>query len=280
MTGTPMVDEVGATWLDRDLVRVTGPDAETFLQGQLSQEVSPGPSRFTLVLQPQGKVDAWARLSSAADGDGFVLDIEGGWGERLLERLDRFLIRVKVELRLDEGVRMLAIRGPSSRDIATGAAFASEHSWHRWHAVDVVGATESPDGLPLVDRDAYEVARVRMGFPAMGAELDEKTIPAEVPGLVESSVSFTKGCYTGQELVARIDSRGGNVPRRLRVLELSGPVREGADVVHDGKVVGAITSTAGSFALAFIGRGVASPADVTVRSDAGSAIAVVREVDA
>jgi len=68
---------------------------------------------------------------------------------------------------------------------------------------------------------------VEAGFPRHGRELDDRTIPAEA-GLVEACVSFTKGCYTGQELVARIDSRGSNVPRRLRGLLLSGPARAGA----------------------------------------------------
>ena len=76
----------------------------------------------------------------------------------------------------------------------------------------------------------------------MAAELDERTIPAEA-GLVEASVSFTKGCYTGQELVARIDSRGSNVPRHLRAILLSGPARAGARLYRQsGGVGGARTS--------------------------------------
>jgi folate-binding protein YgfZ len=77
-----------------------------------------------------------------------------------------------------------------------------------------------------VSQDDYEAVRIEAGFPRHGAELDERTIPAEA-GLVEASVSFTKGCYTGQELVARIDSRGSNVPRHLRGLLLSGPAAPG-----------------------------------------------------
>src|SRR5271157_4775990 len=87
-----------------------------------------------------------------------------------------------------------------------------------------------PFGATPVDAAAYEAVRVEAGFPRHGDELDERTIPAEA-GLVEASVSFTKGCYTGQELVARIDSRGSNVPRRLRGLLLSGPAEAGARLV-------------------------------------------------
>ncbi len=85
----------------------------------------------------------------------------------------------------------------------------------------------------------------------------------------DRSVSFTKGCYTGQELVARIDSRGGNVPRHLRVVRIEGEVRLGATVEHDGKSVGSLTSVApddrGTIALAILARSVEPPADVVVR---------------
>ena len=121
--------------------------------------------------------------------------------------------------------------------------------------------------------EEYQVKRIRSRWPAMGRELTEKTIPAEIAGLVEMSVSFTKGCYTGQELVARIDSRGGNVPRPLRFIEIDigdaqqtvgdaqqgahhpshhssylqscvGKVTAGDEVVVEDSVVGRITSAA------------------------------------
>ena len=95
--------------------------------------------------------------------------------------------------------------------------------WGGLAGYDLLGADPvAPDGAVAVSQDDYEAARIEAGFPRHGAELDERTIPAEA-GLVEASVSFTKGCYTGQELVARIDSRGSNVPRHLRGLLLSRP---------------------------------------------------------
>ena len=115
----------------------------------------------------------------------------------------------------------------------------------------------------------------------MGRELDEGTIPAEA-GVVDMSVSFTKGCYTGQELVARIDSRGGNVPRRLRgVVVGEGPAPVGAAVMADGKEAGRLTSVAYSpglgatVALAYIRRAVEPPAEVVVEWDGGSSPARV-----
>ena len=124
--------------------------------------------------------------------------------------------------------------------------------------------------------------RIEAGIPVMGRELDENTIPAEA-GVVDMSVSFTKGCYTGQELVARIDSRGGNVPRRLRGVILGDgtvpPV--GATVQSESKEVGRVTSAAFSprfdapVALAYVRRAVEVPAEVVVEWDGGSSPARV-----
>jgi folate-binding protein YgfZ len=119
----------------------------------------------------------------------------------------------------------------------------------------------------------------------MGKEIDEKTIPAET-GVVDRAVSFTKGCFTGQELVARIDARGGNVPRHLRGIVVGTNVvpPAGATVTADGKDVGALTSVAESLerrapvALAYVRRAVEPPADVTVAWDGGSAPARVEEL--
>ena len=98
----------------------------------------------------------------------------------------------------------------------------------------------------------------------MGAELTDKTIPAEA-GIVERSVSFTKGCYTGQELVARIDSRGGNVPRHLRGVSAEEPLTPGAAILVDGDDVGALTSVSGTIGLGYVRRSVSDlPVDAQV----------------
>ena len=120
----------------------------------------------------------------------------------------------------------------------------ADATWGDVSGVDLFGPNLAvPDGVRVLDADEYERARILAGIPKMGAELTERTIPAET-GLVEGTVSFTKGCYTGQELVARIDSRGSHVPRRLRGLRFSGPVEAGAELSLDGRTVGAVTSVA------------------------------------
>ena len=101
-------------------------------------------------------------------------------------------------------------------------------AWPGLAGVDLIGpAPAVPDGWPVMaGRPSTRPSASRAGIPRMGAELTDKTIPGET-GLIEQTVSFTKGCYTGQELVARIDSRGGHVPRRLRRLVPAGPRRAG-----------------------------------------------------
>ena len=137
--------------------------------------------------------------------------------------------------------------------------------WPGFAGTDVLGpALALPAGLE-VDDDAYEAARVAAGVPRSGIDLDADTIPAEGgAALIEAAVSFTKGCYTGQELVARIDSRGGNVPRPLRLLRAEAGLAVGADVLADGAVVGTVSSAAGRVGLARVLRKVEPGAAVEV----------------
>ncbi len=262
----------------RDVVRATGSDAEAFLQGQISQDVEAmeaGASAWSLVLAPQGKVDAWFRIT-APDGDTFLLDVDAGFGPALAARLERFRLRVDVVFESLAGWRMLSVRGAvaAATDLdAVEAEVRAEADWPQFRGIDLLGPKVSPPaGLPVASPAEFEAARIRAGWPAMGCELSERTIPAEVAGLVESSVSFTKGCYVGQELVARIDSRGGNVPRPVRLLEIRGDaeVLPGAEITVDGTAVGEVTSAArdldseATVALGPVHRRVEPPADAEV----------------
>jgi folate-binding protein YgfZ len=268
---------LGAAVVDRDVVRVGGPDAAAYLQGQLSQDVeglAVGATTWSFVLQPTGKVDAWGRVTRTA-GDAFLLDVDGGAGEQLVTRLRRFLLRTDATVEALDGWRCVALRGPGAVEAAsadlvaeTGAELQVPAGWPDVEAVDLLGPDVTvPGSVPLADPDAYEALRIASGVPAMHAELTEKTIPAEAgQWLIDASVSFTKGCFTGQELVARIDSRGGNVPRHLRgvVLGVVGSTLPpaGAALTVDDAQVGTITSAAHSpslrapVALAYVARAV------------------------
>jgi len=278
--------DAGAVWLPRDFVRVAGPDARSFLQGQLSQDLDPlasGTAALTFLLQPQGKVDAVLRVTRLPY-DEYVLDVDEAWGQHVVDRLARFKLRVKVDID-SLSWRCLAVRGPRAHEAANGHPHLAA-DWPGLQGVDLVGPNVTvPEGVRLCDLQAFEAVRIEAGVPVMGKEIDEKTIPAET-GVVDRAVSFTKGCFTGQELVARIDSRGGNVPRHLRGIVVGTNVIPpvGARVEADGKEVGVLTSVGESLerrapvALAYVRRAVAPPADVTLSWDGGSAPARVEEL--
>ncbi len=282
--------EAGAVWLPHDFVVVDGPDALSFLQGQLSQDIDlpTGYSTWSLLLQPQGKMVALLRVLRAAE-QRFVLETEAGFGETVVDRLSRFKLRVKADIE-PLAWQCLGVRGPRAKEALAGSAgTVVVADWPGLPGADLVGeAPDPPDDVRLCSLDAYEVIRIEAGIPAMGREIDENTIPAEV-GIVDRSVSFTKGCYTGQELVARIDSRGGNVPRHLRGVVISGAVvpPPGARI-HAGeageKDVGRLTSVVASpnrpatLALAYVGRAVTPPADVNITWDGESAPARVEQL--
>ena len=288
---------VVAALVPRDVVRVTGTDAAGFLQGQISQDVeavAAGESAWSLVLAPQGKVAAWFRLTRNRDGDSFLIDLDAGFAGALTTRLERFKLRVDATFEVLSGWQMLSVRRdpraaahPDARDGPRAVAhpdapddlgevpaeLRADVHWPGFEGIDLLGPKVAPPaGLRLADMAEWEAARIRAGWPAMGLELTDRTIPAEIGGLVEASVSFTKGCYTGQELVARIDSRGGNVPRPVRLLEIDGhaSVAPGAEIVVEGRAVGEVTSAAAdkaaglTVALGTVHRRVEPPAEAEV----------------
>jgi len=273
----------GAVWLPRDVVRVSGPQAETFLQGQVSQDVTAitdGGAAWSFVLQPHGKVDAFVRIVRVAEGD-YRLVVDAGYGTALIERLRRFLLRVDAEVAPSEA-QVLAVRGPDAKppSVPDGATVL-DADWPGMDGFDVVGEhIVLPDDVAVCDPAAYEVLRVEAGFPRMGAELDERTIPAEA-GVNDRSVSFRKGCYTGQELMARINSRGGNVPRHLRAVLVPGDdlPPAGARILAAqrpaaSKPLGMLSSVVhsparGIVGLAMVRRDVVPPADAVVECHDG-----------
>jgi len=196
----------------RDTVIAEGPDALTYLHSQISQDIRAldvGQSTWTLVLEPNGKVAAFARVTRTGD-ERYELDTDAGYGESLLARLDRFKIRVKVSTALE------------------------------------------PTTSNAHPRD--EAARIAAGWPALGHEIvPGATIPAAL-GVSRIAVSFTKGCYPGQELVERMDSRAAEAPRSLHRVTVAEGTQPGAPVLDGDQTVGEVTSVAGSSALAWVKR--------------------------
>ncbi len=247
----------------RDAVRVTGKDAVSYLQSQLSQELGPlpvGSSAWSLLLQPNGRVDALLRVRRTGDEE-LVVDADRGWGEAVLARLQRFRIRVAAELQPAE-LAVIAVRG----DGLAMPPGAEPAWWGPEHGFDLLDAEAGPPaGVAAGDEAALEVARVAAGWPAMGREITEQTIPAELGPLLDLAVSFTKGCYPGQELVERMNSRGASAPRAVRRLEAEGGTLSIDDVVtFEGREVGTVTSAAAGAALAIVNRAVEPGTQVSV----------------
>ncbi|HTO02038.1 MAG TPA: hypothetical protein VL068_15330, partial [Microthrixaceae bacterium] len=278
---------VGAVSRRRDIVRVFGADAESFLQTQVTQDVSglaPGESRWSFILEPKGRVDAIVRVWGRLGGSEILLDVGEGAGQSVVDRLNRFRIRTKVELELFSW-DCVALRGPQS-ETAAEEGFHSElranSPWNAVLGVDLLGpSVVIPENIPELAPESLEALRVESGWPAMGHEFGEFVDPLPIPGevgvgVVLAAVSFTKGCYTGQEIVVRTHSRGNNTPRRLRRLQIEGePVPPvGSDIAFGGEVRGTLTSIApalggGQMGLGFIHRSVEENAVGVIEWDSG-----------
>jgi len=269
-------------------VVVSGADATSFLQSLVSQDLEPlavDDSARSMLLTPQGKVDVLFRITRVAD-DEWWLDTEPEYGPRLASSLTRFRIRVDAEIddrtpdtvlvsylspdepgAIGDGLRSL--RTPWGVDLLARRADVEV-------GVDVE-VTWSPEEL--------EAFRIEQGVPKLGVDVDEKTIPQEA-FLELDAVSFTKGCFLGQELVTRIDTRG-HVNRYLRRLAVAGAAVPpwGASIEVDDREVGVVTSSAvvpgegRVVALGMVRREVEPPAHVTLRWDDGEARAEVLASD-
>jgi folate-binding protein YgfZ len=283
-----LANGVVGTLSDRAVISVAGPEARSYLQGQISQDIlslAAGDSVEALVLTPQGKLDAYVRVGVQSD-DELLLDVEPAYGEATLARLQRFKLRVKatLDLRIEP---MVSLRGPKSEAlIAPGRhddAFAHVVRWPGLIGIDLIGAAAAlPAGVDLGDVAALEVARIEAGWPRMGKELNEQTIAAAA-GIVERTVSFTKGCYTGQELVARLDSRGNRVPLRLEGFVAPSSAGDLPDdeapLMLGDKSVGHVTSAAFDPArgavvgLCYLRREVEVPAECSIAMPGGEVTA-------
>jgi folate-binding protein YgfZ len=289
---------------DRGFVTVTGPDAFSFLQAVVSADLDPltdGTGADSLLLAPQGKLDVAFRLLRI-DGETVGIDCDPGLAPRLVESLLRYRIRVKAEVFDTSGeVGLLSFVGaaaptpPATLPDALHAHFVNGdlRVVRTRHGYDVLGPVAELDrhvtnlaaqGVTAAVPEAYEAWRIDHGIAVQPFDLGDDTIPQEA-FLERDAVSFTKGCFIGQELVCRIDTRG-HVNRFLRVFDIDGaqlpPV--GAAVAADGREVGVLTSVTPPgvpvVALGYVRREVEPPASVTLQWDGGEATARLRESSA
>jgi folate-binding protein YgfZ len=211
----------------RSYVRVAGPDARAHLQNLVSNDVDAlavGEACPALLLTAKARVVAPVVVLRRGEDDYLVLT-EPGLGEVVRALLVRMRLRLRCEIEPEEHASVLVFDGDG-------------------FATDFAGAREllDTDLVPTLDAEELERRRIEAGVPRWGRELDDRVLPAEA-GLEATHISFTKGCYPGQEPVARQHYRG-KVNRALRVVELDEVPPYDAELVHDGKVVGRVTSAA------------------------------------
>jgi tRNA-modifying protein YgfZ len=253
-------------------VGVRGPEAASYLERMLSNDVETldvGASCEALLLTAKARVVAsmtvWRR-----DVEDFLLLTEPELAEPLRRELVRGRFATKAQIEVEEHESVLVL----GREAPPGAVANREYGVPAYELVD----EEPPDWAELGEEE-LERLRILARTPRYGRELDERALPAEA-GLDERAISFTKGCYPGQEPVARLHYRG-HPNRTLRVLALEGdeaPERD-AELVLDGKIVGRVTSTArdaehGLVALAYVRREVPADAELRVGSNAARSLTV------
>ena len=217
----------------REYVRVAGPDAEDFLQRMVSNDVTQAPCE-ALLLTPKARVIAPLIVVRRGLED-FLLLTEPGLGETVRATLIRARFAAKVEVEPEQHVSMIVFGGSAGIP-------------NREYGEDAVELLDT-DVEPTISAAELERMRIEAGTPAWGKEIDERVLPAEA-GLTERAVSFTKGCYPGQEPIARLRYRG-KANRGLRVLRLQG-AGAGDDLRYGDKVVGRITSAVDGVGLGYV----------------------------
>ena len=235
--------------LDRGYVAVTGPEAAEFLERMVSNEVAslePGEARPALLLTPKSRIVAPLRVVREGQ-EAFLLLTERGLADTVASTLlrARFAAKCEVEVKPYRGYLRLG-EGEGIRNDDYGV-----EAWESW----------GEEELDAADPRELEPLRVETGTPAWGRELDETVLPAEA-GLEETHVSFTKGCYPGQEPIARLHYRG-HPNRRLRVLEVAA-ASPGDEILLGEKTVGRVTSAVPGRALGYVRREVPDDAALQV----------------
>jgi tRNA-modifying protein YgfZ len=213
---------------EREFVRVAGPDAADYLQRMVSNDVealAPGEARPALLLTAKARVIAPLVVLRRADDD-FLLLTEPGLGDVVRTQLTRMRLRAQCEIELEDHESVLVFGGAEG------------------FATDWPGAREAlGSGLePSLSEEELELHRIESGVPRWEHEIDDRILLAEA-GLDATHVSFSKGCYPGQEPVARLHFRG-HPNRGLRVLELDELPEHDAPLLHEGREVGRVTSAA------------------------------------
>jgi len=229
----------------RAFLRVAGPDAADYLQRMVSNDVEAlavGEACDALLLTAKARVIAPLRVLRRGEEDFLVLT-EPELGDTVRTQLLRTRFAAKTEIEPEEHESWLVLGGEEVLDDRPAGDEVGEEELERW--------------------------RIEAGIPRWGREIDDQILPAEA-GLDNTHISFSKGCYPGQEPIARQRYRG-KVNRKLRVLDVEGDATPGTELVLDGKKVGRITSAVPGVALGYVRTEVPDDAQLELAAKPGSA---------
>jgi folate-binding protein YgfZ len=229
----------------RAFLRVAGPDAADYLQRMVSNDVEAlavGEACDALLLTAKARVIAPLRVLRRGEEDFLVLT-EPELGDTVRTQLLRTRFAAKTEIEPEEHESWLVLGGEEVLDDRPAGDEVGEEELERW--------------------------RIEAGIPRWGREIDDQILPAEA-GLDDTHISFSKGCYPGQEPIARQRYRG-KVNRKLRVLDVEGDATPGTELVLDGKKVGRITSAVPGVALGYVRTEVPDDAQLELAAKPGSA---------
>lgn len=290
-----LVDRIDRTWIE-----VEGEDAAEYLQSQVTNDteaIEPGSGVYAALLDRKGHLQADMRILRLGENS-FLLDTEDVAGPALLKHLSMYKIGRKVEVREAERT-LFSLIGPGAINV-TALAQGKEHDFKLANiagvecvvaatlsgqdvicapaAADAVRTQLEADGAISVSMEAAEIIRLEKGRPRFGVDMTSANMPAEAD-IVERAVSFTKGCYIGQEPVARLHYKG-RPNRHLRGLRPSGSVARGDTVRLEAKDLGTVGTTtlspaSGRIAMAILRKEAEPGTTVTIDTADGEVSAEV-----
>ncbi|MBB6050998.1 YgfZ/GcvT domain-containing protein [Armatimonas rosea] len=254
--------------LERDLLRLTGRDRQSFLQGMVTNEIAsltPGQGCYAFHLTSKGQILADCRVACLEDS--LLIDTEPGWGTPLAESLDHHLVMERVKITPLTGILSTFVGGEEAEEILRGLQLLPEPGegsnvtqsfvgqqvivvrthWIAGTGFMIYASAETmaivhDSAGELLDSAVFEGLRIEAGIPKGRVDFDEKTLAPET-GQASRAIHYKKGCYIGQEVVARIDARG-HTNRGFVRLTLDALVAPGTKLYTDGKEVGWLTSVA------------------------------------
>ena len=248
----------------RGKLRFTGPQRSWFLHQILTQDfenIEPGGARSAALLTAHGRMVGFMEV--VATEDALLMHFEPELLETLPEAIRFYVLGTQVEIEdVTDDMGMLIVAGKRARELASGLGpevvahpteelgIEAAYVWIPAGHVAKVAAALSDEGAVPTTEEQLEAIRIENGVPRWGRDMDEKTFPQEV-GIDERAVHYDKGCYVGQEAMAKIHLRG-KVNRRLRNLESAQPLVVGSDLVAGEEKVGILTSASGTKGLGML----------------------------